>query len=349
MTDILSVSDLTVAFKTSKEFVPITKDISFSIEKGQTLAIVGESGSGKSVTAKAIMQLLPKSDSKILTGEINFLGENLLTKSKKEIEKIRGKDIGMIFQNPMTSLNPTMSIGKQIAESIRKHQGKNKKAAYQQTLALLKEVGMKNPVKQFKQYPNHFSGGMRQRAMIAIAIACNPQLLIADEPTTALDVTIQAQILALIKKMQRDHQLALLFISHDLGVVANIADKVAVMYAGKIVEYGTTAEVFYNPMHPYTWGLLNSVPSLEEEAKQLISIPGSPPNLMEEQVGDRFASRNAYALEIDFKEEPPFFEVSPTHYAATWLLDKRAPNISLPTNILKRKNLWAAYQKGQVT
>src|SRR5690606_29352170 len=265
MKKILSVKNLSVNFETYKAEVKAVRDVSFDLHEEETLAIVGESGSGKSVTAQSVMRLIPIPPGKFVNGSIEFNGENLVEKSEKQMESISGKEIGMIFQDPMTSLNPTMTIGKQIAEGLIKHQNMTKKEAHLRGVELLKLVGIPNPEKRISQYPHEFSGGMRQRAMIAIALACNPKILIADEPTTALDVTIQAQILDLMKELQKETGTAIILITHDLGVVANSAHRVAVMYGGKIVETGSVDEIFYNPRHPYTWGLLNSMPRLDME------------------------------------------------------------------------------------
>ena len=341
---ILSVKNLQVSFQTFDGKVQAVRGIDFDLKKGETLAIVGESGSGKSVTTRSIMQLL-STNALIENGEIIFEQENILEKSEFEMQQIRGKKIAMIFQDPMTSLDPTMKVGMQVAESMIKHLKLSKKEALQQAVQLLEQVGIPNAEKRVNDYPHQFSGGQRQRIVIAIALACNPDILIADEPTTALDVTIQAQILELLKEIQQKHGTSIIFITHDLGVVANVADRVAVMYAGKIVEYGLVDEIFYNPRHPYTWGLLCSMPSLEEEGS-LYTIPGTPPDLLNPPKGDAFALRSDYALDIDFEEMPPMFAVSNTHAAATWLLDERAPKVEPPEEIQKR---WAQFESRRVT
>lgn len=323
---LLEVNNLRVSFHTYAGKVQAVRGINLYLKKGETLAIVGESGSGKSVTSKSIMKLLPNNSAKIEEGEILFEGKDLAKLSEKEMQSIRGSDISMIFQDPMTALNPTMTVGKQIMESIMIHQRLGKKQAFQRAEELLKLVGIPNADTRMKQYPHQFSGGMRQRVVIAIALACNPKVLIADEPTTALDVTIQAQILDLMKDIQRKMNTAIILITHDLGVVANIADRVAVMYAGKIVETGTVEEVFYNPQHPYTWGLLGSMPNMETKGK-LVAIPGTPPDLIDPPIGDAFAARNEFALKMDYLQEPPMFKLSETHFAATWLLHGKAPKI----------------------
>lgn len=337
MGKILEVKDLHISFHTFSGEVQAIRGVDFDLQKGETLAIVGESGSGKSVTTKAIMRLLPESNSEIKQGEILFEGKDLSKLSDKTMQKIRGKDISMIFQDPMTSLNPTMKIGKQIIEPIIKHQKLSKSQAKDRAIEILRLVGIVNPEVRFNQYPHQFSGGMRQRVVIAIALACNPKVLIADEPTTALDVTIQAQILELMKNLQKKIDTSIIFITHDLGVVANVADRVAVMYGGKIVEIGTVDEVFYNPQHPYTWGLISSMPSLDTEDEELYAIPGTPPDLLNPPKGDAFAPRNEYAMKIDLEEHPPMFKITDTHYAATWLLHPDAPKVEPPAEIKRRQ------------
>ena len=335
---ILSIENLRIHFETFAGEVQAIRGVNLKLEKGETLALVGESGSGKSVTAKSVMKLL-SNNAVVKEGSITFKGENILEKSERDMQSIRGKEIAMVFQDPMTSLDPTMKIGKQITEVIIKHEKASKEEANKRAEELLELVGIPNAKERMKQYPHQFSGGQRQRIVIAIALACNPDVLIADEPTTALDVTIQAQILELLKELQQQFQMAIIFITHDLGVVANVADRVAVMYAGKVVEVGTVDEVFYNPQHPYTWGLLRSMPTLHT-GDTLYAIPGSPPDLLDPPVGDAFALRSDVALEIDRVKEPPMFEVSPTHFAATWLLDPRAPKVPVPEEIVRRRNIF---------
>ena len=424
MSTILDVENLVISFRTNNGKVQAVRDISFSMEKGETLAIVGESGSGKSVTAKAMLGILAP-NSIVEGGRIMYDDKDLLRISEEEFNKLRGNKITMIFQDPMSSLDPIMKIGKQMTEAtllnaktnrkyarkafklrmnkfrkackdaglmtadaklmlsefekfLMEQKGKaemdslavkmfselyekvygerdnvasfvhymneqvvfmnrhvSKKEAYEQAIKIMEDVGIKEPEKRFNQYPFEFSGGMRQRIVIAIAIAANPDILICDEPTTALDVTIQAQILELIEELKKKRQLTVIFITHDLGVVANVADKVAVMYAGKIVEYGTVDDIFYNPKHPYTWALLSSMPDLDTKEK-LLSIPGTPPNMIHPPKGDAFAARNKYAMKIDFEEQPPFFQVSETHKAATWLLHPNAPKVEPPEIVLDR-------------
>lgn len=335
---ILSIENLRIHFETFAGEVQAIRGVNLKLQKGETLALVGESGSGKSVTAKSVMKLL-SNNAVVKEGAITFKGENILEKSERDMQSIRGKEIAMVFQDPMTSLDPTMKIGKQITEVIIKHEKASKEEANKRAEELLELVGIPDAKERMKQYPHQFSGGQRQRIVIAIALACNPDVLIADEPTTALDVTIQAQILELLKELQQQFQMAIIFITHDLGVVANVADRVAVMYAGKVVEVGTVDEVFYNPQHPYTWGLLRSMPTLHT-GDTLYAIPGSPPDLLDPPVGDAFALRSDVALEIDRVKEPPMFEVSPTHFAATWLLDPRAPKVPVPEEIVRRRNIF---------
>ncbi len=336
MENILEVKNLHVSFDTYGGEVQAVRGVSFDLKKGETLAIVGESGSGKSVTTRALAKLIPSPPGRIKEGEILFEGKDLAQLSEREMQKIRGKDISTIFQDPMTSLNPTMKIGSQVMEGLLKHHKISKKEARKRTLELLDLVGLPEAEKRIDQYPHQFSGGQRQRIVIAIALACGPKILIADEPTTALDVTIQAQILELMKDIQKKVDSSIIFITHDLGVVANVADRVAVMYAGKIVEIGTADEIFYNPKHPYTWGLLGSMPTLDNEEESLIAIPGSPPDMLNPPTGDAFAARNEYAMEIDFVEQPPMFKVSDTHYAATWLLHEHAPKVEPPLAVQSR-------------
>jgi oligopeptide transport system ATP-binding protein len=336
MDNIIEVKDLHVSFDTYAGEVKAVRGVSFSLVKGETLAIVGESGSGKSVTAKSMLNLIPTPPGKIKKGEILFEGKNIIPYSEKQMQKVRGSEISMIFQDPMTALNPTLTIGNQIMEGVLLHRSVTKAGARKRAIELLALVGIPNPEDRLNQYPHQFSGGMRQRVVIAIALACDPKILIADEPTTALDVTIQAQILDLMKDIQKKLGTAIIIITHDLGVVANIADRVAVMYAGKIVETGNVDEIFYDPRHPYTWGLLGSMPSLDTGDTELLAIPGTPPDLVNPPKGDAFAARNNFAMKIDFELEPPMFKISDTHYAATWLLHENAPIIEPPDAIKKR-------------
>lgn len=330
MKDLLEVNNLSLSFFTPKGEVEAIRKVSLSLKKGEVLAIVGESGCGKSVLCKSIMKLLPES-ARIKEGGIWVNGVDITRYQEREMQKIRGKMFSMIFQNPMTALNPTKTIGKQIEEAIcLHHPGLSRQERYERVLELMELVGMDEAEKKEKQYPHHFSGGMRQRSVIAIALASAPRILLADEPTTALDVTTQAQILKLLKEIQKKLGLATLFVSHDLGVVAKVADRVAVMYAGKIIETGTVREIFSSPCHPYTWGLLHSLPYLAQKGEPLYTIPGMPPDMLNPPRGDAFACRNHYALAIDYEEMPPLFKVSDTHYAATWLLHPDAPRIEPP-------------------
>ncbi|MGX7099267.1 ABC transporter ATP-binding protein [Globicatella sanguinis] len=331
---ILSVKNLQISFKTFAGEVQAIRGVSFDLHKGETLAIVGESGSGKTVTTRSIMGLLSK-NAIIKSGEVIFNGENLLQYKERQMRDIRGTQIAMIFQDPMTSLNPTLTIGQQIMEILTKQRGMSKSEAIEETIELLTLCGIRDPEARLKQYPHQFSGGQRQRIVIAIALAGDPEILIADEPTTALDVTIQAQIIELLEEIQRQKDMSIIFITHDLGVVANVADRVAVMYAGKIVEIGGVDDIYYHPQHPYTWGLLSAMPTPDQKG-ELYAISGTPPDLLNPPKGDAFALRNEYALAIDFEEEPPMFQVCDTHYAATWLLHPQAPEVTPPQNILDR-------------
>ena len=325
---VLDVKHLSVSFFTREGEVQAVRDVSFSLHKGEVLAIVGESGCGKSVLCKSIMKLLP-STARIKKGSIHVCGQDITACKEREMCKLRGKIFSMVFQDPMAVLNPTMTIRTQIEEAIRIHQPQlGNVERVEKVVELMQLVGIENARERMALYPHNFSGGMRQRIVMAIALAADPSVLFADEPTTALDVTIQAQILDLFKSIQKKKGMATVFVSHDLGVVARVADRVAVMYAGKIVEIGTAEEIFYDPKHPYTWGLLQSLPVLSRGKEWLQTIPGMPPSLLHPPRGDAFACRNRYALQIDYEEEPPMFKVSDTHYAATWLLDERAPKIT---------------------
>lgn len=341
MDRILDVKDLAIDFATFAGPVHAIRHVNFHLDKGETLAIVGESGSGKSVTMRTVMGLLANNAS-ITSGEVLLEGDDILKKSEKEMNAMRGNDVAMIFQDPMTSLDPTMTIGKQVAEPLLLHNDISKKAALKEAVRTLELVGINDAESRLNDYPHQFSGGQRQRIVIAIAIINHPKILIADEPTTALDVTIQAQIIHLLKDLQTKIDTAIIFITHDLGVVAGIADRVEVMYAGKIIEYGDVDEVFYNPQHPYTWGLLEAMPTLETKRSRLFAIPGTPPDLLDPPKGDAFAPRNPFAMQIDTEQEPPFFQVSPTHYAATWLLHPAAPKVDVPDEIKRRWGIWAA-------
>jgi oligopeptide transport system ATP-binding protein len=342
---IIEIRDLDISFKTTAGIVHAIRGINVDLCKGETVAIVGESGSGKSVTMKAAMGILA-SNATVNSGQIMFCyrdneGEmqevDILQKKKRWIrDNINGRRIAMVFQDPMTSLDPTMTIGKQITEGMTYHYHIPQNVAWDKAIELLGEVGIDEPVKRMKNYPHQLSGGMRQRVVIAIALSCDPDLLICDEPTTALDVTIQARIIELIKDLQEKRNISVIYITHDLGVVAKVADYVNVMYAGKIVEKGTVNDIFYEPVHPYTWGLLSAMPDLDTDDDRLYTIPGSPPNLLHERKGDAFAPRNAYAMDIDDKAEPQMTRITETHYAATWLLDSRAPAFEMPVELRER-------------
>ena len=330
---ILSARDVEIQFSLRGDKLTAIRGCSLDLYEGETLAIVGESGSGKSVFTKSFLGMLDQNGS-ITGGSIMYEGNDLAKyTTEKEWRTIRGKKISMVMQDPMTSLNPLKKVGMQIQESIELHQGLDKAAAKAEAIRMLDIVGIPNPEVRYNQYPHEFSGGMRQRAVIAIAVACHPDILICDEPTTALDVTIQAQILDLIRKLQKNLGMTIIYITHDLGVVANVADRVAVMYAGQIVEIGMAEEIFYDAWHPYTWALLSALPQLGIKGEKLPTIDGTPPNLFNKITGDAFAPRNRQALAIDFKKEPPFFDVSPTHKAKTWYLDPRAPKVTQPESI----------------
>lgn len=330
MEPVLEVRHLTVHFDTPAGPVQAVRDVSVSLHKGEVLAIVGESGCGKSVLCRSILKLLPDT-AYIPSGTIHVNGVDITGYGEREMTKLRGKLFSMVFQDPMTALDPTMTIGAQIAEAVRVHQPRmGREALRQRVLSLMTLVGIDRPGERMGLYPHHFSGGMCQRSVLAMALAGDPAILFADEPTTALDVTIQAQILDLLRQIQRQLGTATVFVTHDLGAVARVADRVAVMYAGKIVEIGTAEEVFYDPRHPYTWGLLQSLPVLSRGRETLPTIPGMPPDLLHPPKGDAFACRNPYALAIDYEEEPPLFPITETHFAATWLLAPRAPQVTPP-------------------
>lgn len=345
---ILKIRDLNISFKTDNGNVKAIRGVNLDLYKGETIAIVGESGSGKSVTTKAIMGILA-SNGTIDSGTIDYVwydeytGErqerDIVQMSERELQKeIRGRKIAMVFQDPMTSLNPTMTIGRQVMEPMMCHYKKSKQEAYQKALELLELVGITDAEKRMKNYPHQLSGGMRQRIVIAIALSCDPYVLICDEPTTALDVTIQAKILELIQEIQKKKNLSVIYITHDLGVVAKVADYVNVMYAGKIVETGTINEIFYDPRHPYTWGLLSAMPDLDTDDDELYTIPGTPPNLIYEVKGDAFAPRNKYALNIDLRLDPPTYYVpgSKTHKVSSWLMHENAPKVEMPEALRRR-------------
>lgn len=339
----LTIRDLRISFQASGGTVRAVRGVDLDLYQGETLAIVGESGSGKSVTVKAIMGIV--SSNQIVEGgtilyrcreKDEWTERDLLRLSRREMRRhINGTHIAMVFQDPMTSLDPTMTIGMQLMEGMIQHLHLSRALARRRAIELLELVGIPEAEKRMRNYPHQLSGGMRQRVVIAIALSCSPDILICDEPTTALDVTIQAQILELINKIKAERNLSCIFITHDLGVVANMADRVAVMYAGKIVEYGTSDEIFYDPKHPYTWALLSSIPDVDSK-ERLDAIPGTPPNMIYPPKGDAFAARSKYAMNIDFREQPPYFKVSDTHYAATWLLHPNAPKVEMPKIVSER-------------
>ena len=329
---ILSARDVEVTFSLRGKKLTAIRRSSLDLYEGETLAIVGESGSGKSVFTKCFVGMLDKNGS-ITHGSIMYQGDDLTQYNEADWLRIRGKKIAMVTQDPMTSLNPLKTIGYQIQESVELHQGLKGKAAREEVYRILDAVGIPDPERRYKQYPHEFSGGMRQRVVIAIAVACRPQILICDEPTTALDVTIQAQILDLIRRLQKEQNMTIIYITHDLGVVANVADRVAVMYGGQIIEIGMANEVFFNPQHPYTWALLSALPQLGVKGEKLPAIDGTPPSLFNKIQGDAFAPRNKHALNIDFLEEPPMYEVTGTHTVKSWLRDHRAPKVEQPDAI----------------
>ena len=343
---LLSVQDLHVKFQVRGRELHAIRGISLDFYEGESVAIVGESGSGKSVFTKTFAGML-EANGYISQGTILFHDAQATDLSKlrhsRQWQQIRGGRIATVFQDPMTSLNPILTIGKQITTVIRRHQGCSELQARARALEIMEKVGIPQPEKRFEDYPFQYSGGMRQRIVIAIALSCRPKILICDEPTTALDVTIQAQILKLIKDLQKEFGYTIIFITHDLGVVANIADRVAVLYGGQMLELGTAEEIFYDPRHPYTWALLSSLPQLARRNSKLYSISGTPPSLYNQIQGDPFAPRNPYCLKIDTLREPPMFQVSDTHYAKTWLLDPRAPKIEKPELI---QNLHEKLLKG---
>ncbi|MDQ3386117.1 MAG: ABC transporter ATP-binding protein [Actinomycetota bacterium] len=335
---LLKVKDLQVSFRTGGGEVQAVRDVSFDLHGGETLAIVGESASGKSVTAKSIMRLLPADTSEIKGGEVIFGDRDLLKVSEKEMEGVRGPKIAMIFQDPMTSLDPTMKVGRQITEALGKHLKLSRSGANKRAVELLQMVGIPNPEERVKQYPHQFSGGMRQRVVIAIALACEPDIIIADEPTTALDVTIQAQILDLLRDLQERKGTSIILITHDLGVVANTAHRVAVMYSGRLIETGTVRELFYSPKHPYTWGLLTSVPlATSDGSQELIPIQGSPPDPLDPPQACPFAARCPHTMKICVEDMPEFTDFTGQHRAACWLHHEMAPHVEPPARVGEAK------------
>ncbi len=331
---LLDVQNLRVSFDTYAGEVRAVRGVSFYIDKGETLAIVGESGCGKSVSIQTVMGLLPMPPARIKEGHIYYEGKDLTTLTDKQMENYRGKEFSMIFQDSMTSLNPTMRVGRQMVEAILVHQKISREEAREHSISLLEKVGLPEPEKVFKRYPHTMSGGQRQRVMIAMAMACNPKILFADEPTTALDVTMQAQILDLMNSLKKEMGTSILLITHDLGVVAKMADRIAVMYAGKVVEYGDARQIFYNPCHPYTWGLLGAMPNLIQEVKsELYAIPGTPPDLYAPPKGCAFAARCPYAMGACLKADPPEYTCSDGHISRCWLMDKRAKEVTPPDGV----------------
>ncbi|MER3455412.1 MAG: peptide ABC transporter ATP-binding protein [candidate division GAL15 bacterium] len=321
---LLSVRNLRTYFYTDEGVVKAVDGLSYDLFPGQTLGIVGESGSGKSVHALSILRLVPSPPGKIVEGQIRFEGQDLLQLTEEQMRHIRGNRIAMIFQEPMTSLNPVLTVGEQIAEAVRVHQGLDRRAAWERAVEMLDRVKIPSARGRARDYPHQFSGGMRQRVMIAMALSCNPAVLIADEPTTALDVTIQAQILDLMRELQREFGTAIVLITHNLGVVAEMCDRVVVMYAGRPVEYADVVRIFKEPKHPYTWGLLNSVPKLSERAERLVPIEGQPPSLIDLPPGCAFAPRCPFALEVCTTADPPEYPVGSDHTARCYLYSEHA-------------------------
>ncbi|QQS67827.1 MAG: ABC transporter ATP-binding protein [Chlorobiota bacterium] len=321
MMGLLEVKNLCTYFYTDDGTARSVDNVSFDVDRGETLGLVGESGCGKSVSALSIMQLIPNPPGLIVSGQIIYNGKDLTKYSEEEMRSIRGNEISMIFQEPMTSLNPVFTVGHQIDEAVILHQKVSKNEAKKRSIEMLKLVGIPAPEQRYSDYPHQLSGGMRQRVMIAMALSCNPQLLIADEPTTALDVTVQAQILELIKKLQKEFGMAMIMITHDLGVIAEVCDRVAVMYAAKVVEYSTVDEIFYNPRHPYTLGLLNSLPKIGHIKDKLETIEGSVPSATNFPIGCHFCTRCEYADQKCIDEEPPLVEIKNGHSVACWQID----------------------------
>lgn len=329
---VLELKNYSLSFDTPDGEVQAVRNVNLSVKKGEILCIVGESGCGKTVMCRSVMKLLPP-NARVKSGEIYLCGKNITDYKRKKMEKLCGSTVSMVFQDPMLTLNPTIPVGKQIAEAILKNQKVSKEEARKKSIEMLQLVGIPDAKQRYGLQPHFFSGGMRQRCVLAIALASSPKLLFADEATTALDVTVEAKILDLLLELREKTGISIVFVSHDLGAVARIADRVAVMYAGKIVEIGTAEDIYYDPRHPYTWGLLSSLPAFANEKGMLNPIPGMPPSLLNPPPGDAFAVRNPQALAIDYEKEPPMFQVSDTHYAATWLLDERAPKVERPSSL----------------
>ncbi len=333
MKPLLTIEGLETRFKTYAGDVQAVRDVNLTVHEGEVLAVVGESGSGKSVTMMSVMRLLAKNAK--ITGRATFGDRDLLQLSEKEMRKVRGRDIAMIFQDPMTGLNPTLTIGTQMRESMMYHLGMNKHDADKRAVELLQLVGVPEAPRRLSQYPHEFSGGMRQRVMIAMSLSCNPRLIIADEPTTALDVTIQAQILELLKRLQKEYGTAIIMITHNLGVVAGMADRVAVMYGGRVAEVGTVEQIFHNPTHPYTWSLLRAVPRLDESKRKLESIPGSPPNMLKPPGGCAFHPRCPFAMQVCTEEAPAMQALANNQHSACWLNHKDAPKVDFPLEVTR--------------
>ncbi len=334
---ILDIRGLSLSFFTHDGEVEAVRDVSLSLHKGEIVALVGESGCGKSTLCRSIVKLIP-SYARIKKGQILIHDRDITDLSEKEMRHIRGTEVGMVFQNPLTTLNPVMTVGSQLREALMRLPEMTKEKAEEESIRLLELVGIPDGKERLSMTPGEFSGGQRQRVTLAIALASKPELLLADEPTTALDVTVQLRLLDLFKRLAKEQGLAILLVTHDLGVAACLADRVGIMYAGRMVEIGDTDEIFYDPRHPYTWGLLGALPSAERSDRRLIAIEGMPPDMANLPKGDAFADRNAYALAIDYEKEPPMFSVSPTHMVATWLLDPRAPKVELPAFIKRRQS-----------
>lgn len=334
---ILDIRGLSLSFFTHDGEVEAVRDVSLSLHKGEIVALVGESGCGKSTLCRSIVKLIP-SYARIKKGQILIHDRDITDLSEKEMRHIRGTEVGMVFQNPLTTLNPVMTVGSQLREALMRLPEMTKEKVEEESIRLLELVGIPDGKERLSMTPGEFSGGQRQRVTLAIALASKPELLLADEPTTALDVTVQMRLLDLFKRLAKEQGLAILLVTHDLGVAACLADRVGIMYAGRMVEIGDTDEIFYDPRHPYTWGLLGALPSAERSDRRLTAIDGMPPDMANLPKGDAFADRNAYALAIDYEKEPPMFSVSPTHMVATWLLDPRAPKVELPAFIKRRQS-----------
>lgn len=334
---ILDIRGLSLSFFTHDGEVEAVRDVSLSLHKGEIVALVGESGCGKSTLCRSIVKLIP-SYARIKKGKILIHDRDITDLSEKEMRHIRGTEVGMVFQNPLTTLNPVMTVGTQLREALMRLPEMTKEKVEEESIRLLELVGIPDGKERLSMTPGEFSGGQRQRVTLAIALASKPELLLADEPTTALDVTVQLRLLDLFKRLAKEQGLAILLVTHDLGVAACLADRVGIMYAGRMVEIGDTDEIFYDPRHPYTWGLLGALPSAERSDRRLTAIEGMPPDMANLPKGDAFADRNAYALAIDYEKEPPMFSVSPTHMVATWLLDPRAPKVELPAFIKRRQS-----------